>query len=359
MKGKRLDTNATRIPELDYIRCAATLLVITFHFNLLLKEKCAENPIVGFLNFANGSMGHMGVTLFFILSGYSLFVRWNQRMQVRAYCKSRILAILPMYWIGFLTLFVYTDLLHGARNPNIPLKNLVFTLIGMDGYLYGVVPTFYKIGEWFVGCILLLYFVFPLLLKLINKYPVKTGAFTLLAFVPWVFLHPSIVPIEHSFVTRIPEFLLGMYLAKYQQQVQLSRFGYVGLLPLGVLLFIPFSMPEPFLAALLGASLFPVLYFAFHHLHSKKIYPVVFCISKYSYGIFLVHHMVLEILFRPYILQKLSFLQVAGIYILYIAIVCFVGAGLYACSKICTQYFSVWVKEKLQKNTKNKQDNAI
>lgn len=338
MKKKRIEVNANRIPELDYIRCIAALFVITFHFNLLIKEKCAGNPIIGFLSFANGSMGHMGVTLFFILSGYSLFVRWNQRMQVCAYFKSRILAVLPMYWIGFLTLFVYTDLLHGARNPNIPLKNLVFTLIGMDGYLYGVVPTFYKIGEWFVGCILLLYLVFPVLLRLINKCPAKLGLFTLFAFIPWVMIHPSIVPIEHSFLTRIPEFLLGMYLAKYKQQVQLSQFGYIGVFPLCVLLFVKLPLPEPFTVFLLGASLFSALYFAFHHLPCKKFYPAVFYFSRYSYGMFLVHHMILEILFRPHIPQALNLANVIWVYSLYVVLVYFIGMGLYTCSKICTKY---------------------
>lgn len=318
-----------RVFALDGIRCIATLLILTFHFNVLTAQLGAAKP-VGFLTFANGSMGHFGVSLFFILSGYSLFLRWDGRFAWKGYWKSRFLSILPTYWIGFAALFVYTDLLHGALNPEIPLRNLVFTLFGMDGYLAGVVPTFYKIGEWFVGCILLLYLCFPLLLRAMEKHPMWLGGAVLVLFVPWVLLGRPIVAMEHCFITRIPEFLLGMYLAKYQAKLDLPRWGWTMALPLAVVCWIPLGLVEPFATFLAGASLFPVLFWAFSPVKQEWVRQTAKQLSAYSYAVFLVHHVTLDILFRPRLTGRiLSMGQTLVVYLFYLAAALLLGIGLF------------------------------
>ena len=50
--------------------------------------------------------------------------------------------------------------MHG-NNADIPRWRVIFSVLGLDGYLAPVTVTFYKIGEWFLGVILILYLVFP------------------------------------------------------------------------------------------------------------------------------------------------------------------------------------------------------
>lgn len=60
---QKLSTQVNRIFEADGIRCLATLFILTFHYNVLLNEFGISKSI-GFLTYANGTMGHFGVSLF-------------------------------------------------------------------------------------------------------------------------------------------------------------------------------------------------------------------------------------------------------------------------------------------------------
>lgn len=309
----------------DAVRVFATLCILLFHFNILTATLGAA-PAVGFITYANGSMGHIGVSLFFILSGYTLFLRWDGRFEAAPYFSSRIRSVLPMYWIGYFVLFLYTDILHGAFPQDIPKSHFLLTLLGMDGYFAAVTPTFYKIGEWFVGCILLIYLVFPLLLKGINAHPRILFAACGICFIVWVMLDCSVVPIEHSFITRIPEFLLGMYFAKYRSRFDLRRAGLIFLVPMCIVLFVPLPLAEPFLTLFAGVCFFPVLYAVFSHITAPRLQHAVSLCAKYSYAVFLVHHVTLDILFRPFLVGKhLELFAVLCIFCIYLLTVSAAG----------------------------------
>lgn len=197
----------------------------------------------------------------------------------------------------------------------------------MDGYLANVIPTFYKIGEWFIGCILLLYLCFPLLLRFLKKNPILTVSVTLILFVPWVLWGVPIVSIEHSFITRIPEFLLGMLVAHYKNVLHIEHWGWALLFPLLILFLVPLPLPEPFSALLAGICLFPVLFWLFHYIRNPMLRKAEMSMGKLSYASFLVHHVVLEIIFRPCLINNPD-LPVFFVYIIYIlSVLCF-GFGL-------------------------------
>ena len=44
-----------------------------------------------------------------------------------------------------------------------------FTLFGLDGYLSYRIKTYFIVGEWFLGAIIIIYILYPLLLCLMNK----------------------------------------------------------------------------------------------------------------------------------------------------------------------------------------------
>lgn len=85
--------------------------------------------------------GSIGVNLFFLLSGASLTHRWQNRWNLKEYVKGRILAIYPDFWVIFFSLFVYGEVLHG-NNASVPKWKLIFSIIGVDGYMQQFTSTF-------------------------------------------------------------------------------------------------------------------------------------------------------------------------------------------------------------------------
>ena len=158
MKVRSLDKS--RLLELDFSRNLATIFILLYHF-------IVESNTAGYINSSSFTLqaysllGSIGVNLFFLLSGVCLNLRWQNRWNPKEYAKSRVLAIYPDFWVVFFALFGYGEVLHG-NNASIPKWKIIFSIIGVDGYIQQFTSTFYKIGEWFLGCLLILYFLFPI-----------------------------------------------------------------------------------------------------------------------------------------------------------------------------------------------------
>ena len=157
-----LKTPAHYRPGLDFVRLAALLPVLCYHF-------CIEAAWSGFavpdafIGRAMADWVELGLAWFFLLSGAALCLQWQGRFRWRPYLAGRAAAMYPPFWLCFGVLFLYGEVLHG-NNPGIPRWRVIFSILGLDGYLSPLTPTFYKVGEWFLGVILLLYLLFPLLL---------------------------------------------------------------------------------------------------------------------------------------------------------------------------------------------------
>ena len=94
----------------------------------------------------------------------------KEKIELKKYYEKRFLRIYPMFWIAYTTLFLYNF----YCNKHIPYLNnfkLIISYLGMDGYLSYLIPNFYIIGEWFLGAIILIYILFPVLRYLSNRYP--------------------------------------------------------------------------------------------------------------------------------------------------------------------------------------------
>lgn len=150
-------------PGLDVVRLAALLPVLCYHY-------CIEAARLGFavptalIGRGMADWVEVGLAWFFLLSGAALCLQWQGQFDARRYFVGRAAATYPAFWLGFGALFLYGEVLHG-NNADIPRWRVMFSVLGLDGYLAPVTVTFYKIGEWFLGVILILYLVFPLLLR--------------------------------------------------------------------------------------------------------------------------------------------------------------------------------------------------
>ena len=284
-------------PGLDLVRLAALLPVLCYHF-------CIEAARLGFavpgalIGRGMADWVELGLAWFFLLSGAALGLQWRGRFRWRPYLAGRAAAMYPPFWLCFGALFVYGEVLHG-NNPGIPRWRVVFSILGLDGYLSPVTATFYKVGEWFLGVILLLYLVFPLLLWCMDTRARRRGllaAMVLLQLV-WPLLCPAPLEAGHTVLGRLPAFALGVWFAALLAQDRLPLPQALGALAGALLLFVP-GVPRLAPLLLAAAALFWVLY-ALGQKIPRRAWGVLRRLAAWSYGVYLIHHVLLTLVLLP------------------------------------------------------------
>lgn len=299
---KKTTQGSERFFELDLIRCAAMLCIFLFHFGLSVSASGIiydHNPYyIG----RNIILGQQGVTLFFILSGCTSVLSFESILSknpgeygrsIFSYYAKRLLGILPLYWCVYFVAFI---LMRAPGGDEFSFRYL-FTLTGFDGY-FSVrgVTTPYLIGEWFIGTILILYFMFPLLYYCICKHPGVMAVVLLVFLVLFNQFYPFTWDREIGALMRIPEFCFGIYYGKYIRRKHERKTGICSLVVLMVCLLAPIPVQRMYLIALQGISSFMVLAWAGKHWGKTEVHfvngsqRIVTALAGVSYGIFLTHH---------------------------------------------------------------------
>ncbi|MBP5224783.1 MAG: acyltransferase family protein, partial [Lachnospiraceae bacterium] len=158
------------------------LLIFVYHFFIEFSKRTAGVVLPRFFTDESGLACHpvaVAVSLFFMVSGASLMLSARDESAL-SFWKRHFKALLLPFYIVFVLGFLGTLLFFPERYAGVSAWTIVLSAIGMDGYLLEVIPNFYVTGEWFLGCLILLYLCFPLLKKGVEKQPVLTAAVTLL-----------------------------------------------------------------------------------------------------------------------------------------------------------------------------------
>ncbi|EIK80373.1 hypothetical protein CGSMWGv1400E_05562 [Gardnerella vaginalis 1400E] len=285
-----------RLFYLDWIRAIAAILIVVTHFNNPYLE-----PMRFFVNRPFGIyIGGLGVSLFLIISGAALMYNYGDResLDLRTFYTKRAKTLYPMFWVAF----VVANILLFIRNNGyifVPRHKItaIFSLFGMDGYAsaFGV-GTFYVLGEWFLGFIILFYIVFPLLRVGVNKIPIATVCIVMALYAATVvfftFYQIPRVPSDILLTTRLPELVFGMIFVKFIKKVPhwLAAVSFV-ILALQQLTHV---LQGNIAVTIVGILAFLLLSYIGELVKSFK--PLSACtkfISAYSYQIFLVHHVLI------------------------------------------------------------------
>jgi len=293
--SSRQTVGKPRVFYLDLIRALATLLIVLTHFNFHLKDH-GGGYVLTFQPFGI-YVGDLGVSLFLIISGAALTLTYRRPINLKRFYWKRFLNIYPMFWTAWVLGTFYYFLISNGRPPNAgPAKSFIFTLLGVDGLVsaFGW-PTMYLLGEWFLGFILLYYVVFPLILWAIDRFPVVTGVVILAAYAATaVIMHRYFSGYSSSMVltTRLPELAFGSYFVLYVRRVH-----WVTVIPaaavLAVSAMLPEKIPEDVGTTIVGISAFLILVVAGRYVAIQPVRAFVGLIARYSYPIFLVHHVVI------------------------------------------------------------------
>lgn len=286
-----------RLFYLDFVRAIAAMSIILIHYNAIFLYAGVDylNNVVLTTSAFNVYLGNWGVSLFFIISGCSLMYVYDGKFEYKTFYKKRFLSIYPMFWIAYILAFMLLFIVHRGMFMAAPKWTIILTILGFDGYFAGDFPTFYILGEWFLGCIILLYILFPLLRYLILRRPKLTLAMSIIIYILFIlFYHGTFAPAKIVFI-RLPEFLFGMYFVKYIKKVSL-RTLLISLLILLINILVKPTINDSLQTTYIGIATFLVLVYLSDFLKNKMICTISNFLSKYSYAIFLVHHVIITII---------------------------------------------------------------
>lgn len=293
-----------RIIELDYIRVLATFIVFLYHFDAV----CSSEGWPSLFNVLNSNVnwGNVAVSIFFLLSGICLMAENADRsFSLTSYYRKRILRIYPMFYLVWGFCYVRTAL---AKQSFIYLGNgsaFILTIIGLDGYFYYKVPTYYFIGEWFLGALVILYIMFPVLRLLVaHKLPMSIFTIFIILMVINAFNSPAFIILPNrNIATCLLSFWAGMILYKYLKAIKaaskiLSPFS----IALTVIIIYFGRTIGAYASELEAFFLLIALFSTISLIHrSQTLDERVLLLSDFSYPVFLVHHITINEITTRYV----------------------------------------------------------
>ena len=209
-----------RVYLFDLVRVFAIALLLVAHI-----AQSIGSPLGGFFglpHFYYVSLGGVAVSLFLVLSGMT--IEWSHSdkdTDFKRFIVGRILRIYPTYYVAvILGIIVYAlKYFRGYNFP--PLSPLIDTVGSITGFyaFFGRWGGSFVTTSWFVGLIMSMYIMYPILSKLMKLYPTFTlittaiisiGSRLVLGATGWLSEHP----LDWFPMCRLFEFSLGIYTCK-------------------------------------------------------------------------------------------------------------------------------------------------
>ncbi len=338
-----------RLFYLDFVRAIATLAIVVTHFNaryLFMNPPAPEKTMLT-TSIGNLYIGDWGVSLFFIISGAALMYVYEGKCRLKTFYKKRFLSIYPMFWIAYAVDFLFVVWqTHAMPGGGIPKWRLLFSVTGFDGLLLtNGYPTFYLLGEWFLGVIVLIYLVFPLLRKLLNEKPALLLGLTIVGYIGGLLLcdhgpHP-LVPATMLFV-RIPELVFGMFFVKYKGNVS-WKMAAAALAVIVVNWIVKPGFSASIQTTYVGIASFLVCVYVSGIVKCAPVESICGKLSKYSYAIFLVHHVVIANIMGKINLSEIS---VGESYLLFAGICCVIALCAWVLYQVHYSLMRLLIREK-------------
>lgn len=165
-----------RIVGFDYLRVVTAVFVFLFHSWMHLGVSFGK--LTFFI-----SEGAIFMTLFFILSGYLLGMKYGHIQINTASLKSfylrRLVSILPLYWFcAILYSFLWGK---GSLTENILLIPIEF--IGLQTLFSTIIEVSHNSGTWFISCLLFCYLFSPLSFAFFRDLTIKGKVFSIVCII--------------------------------------------------------------------------------------------------------------------------------------------------------------------------------
>jgi exopolysaccharide production protein ExoZ len=301
--------------NLDYLRGLAAFGIMAYHFS---SWTFGHVGIESFL----GRVGLYGVSVFYVLSGLTLFIVYSDRLVldvkgILSFAKKRIFRIFPLLWLAAILTLLLTDKSASVLKILLNLTGL-FGFVDWNGYI--------ALGSWSIGNELTFYAVFPLMIWSMRR---SNLALTLLALVlfgfyvyfAFFFIDPAqpIASQWNNYVNPLNQvwlFMGGFLLGKIFGKLQWSNVVPLSLIVIGLIVFSFFPASGDPVNAIIGVPrmMFTLSCFlvclGFYKLNWKPanfIHKPFSMLGEASYSLYLIHpilyNVILELSQKFYILN--------------------------------------------------------
>lgn len=258
-------------------------------------------------------LGDFGSSLFFIVSGASLALTVPADQSPARFYKKRAKAVYPLFWLAWFVVFCYRFVTRPGSFGGAKTVTLVLTFLGLDNFAVAagwVGMDFACVGEWFLGSILFLYILFPLLQRGLRKNPWVTWELTLVVCIPIHLMGRD----ARLVAVHIPEFLFGMTFLTLGKKMQCV------LAPVFLLAAVALqSFDGKITCALASAAVFILLALIAPLLDRPWPRALGAKLAKVSYAVFLVHHVLIQDMAAHFDLAALSRRDTAFLFVIYLA----------------------------------------
>lgn len=297
-----------RLHYFDILRVMSFIAVVWYHLlvQLQIDEICNYQQVSRFFENSNMNIAMLAVSIFFILSGASLVYASRTDFDVRRFYQRRITKVwLPLIIMYVICFIGYTVLMRGfpeVFHRGIAPWKMLYTILGLDSLfsIYGVSTFTLGVGEWFIGCLIIYYALFPLLRAFLLKCRWGFVGLVGLVYIAMLWWQPWDVAVHQNIVIKGCEFCLGMMIGQWSDRISCKWLW--GSVPILLIIgFCPVELPVCLgLRITMSALAVFVTFGALEPIwvsQNKWVMRVMHGIRRigdYSYEGFLVHH---EIIF--------------------------------------------------------------
>ncbi len=203
-----ISNNRHRLLYIDLLRVISMLMVFVHHFRAEIASAKSWPP--GFLNL---NWGDIGVYIFILLSGFSLYLTANDQLSYYQFLKKRLLKIMIPYWVYFWALLIVRIIQGDINYRSIDYGYLAISLTSIDTFVNPFqIISYYCVTDWFMGFIVLMYLLTPFIFQLYKKYNAK------IFIVFFIVGSVALSQYHHPLIVRLPivqlfTFSLGIFLA--------------------------------------------------------------------------------------------------------------------------------------------------
>lgn len=314
-KGRQ-NIKKKRLFYLDFIRAVALIAILIIHFNATVTGyfTLPHKLFASVLPFGI-YLGDFGSSLFFMVSGAALALTTKPEEPISTFYRKRAKAIYPLFWLAWFVCFSVRFITKPGYYAAAKTPTLLLTVLGLDNFAVAagwVGMDFACVGEWFLGSILFLYLLFPLLYRGLRKNPWVTWGVAVLVCLP-IHLYgwdAKLVAIH------LLEFLFGM---QYLRLSVRAKAALVTVFAVGTMACA--RLDSKITCLFFSAVVFVLLEWVSHWL--DRPWPRVICgkLAKISYAVFLVHHVLIQRMVESWDLAALSRRDTALLFVVYLGMV--------------------------------------
>ncbi|XME03233.1 acyltransferase family protein [Lachnospiraceae bacterium C1.1] len=286
----------------------AILLVIIYH-----TWYASDNAFINFIC----KVAYCGVDIFIFASGIGCYYSYDSNNDTLQFIKRRLIRLMPTYWI-FIVIWLLYEKITG-------ISAIIGNLFAIQAFSNRSADAGYEAFNFYISAILLLYFLTPIFYKIIKAFSKKYHVVFLIFFVLMTF------PFWHDeqliiIVTRIPLYFLGMLFTHYYGKGEKTLgaktyfyafisfvigWGIYGLFHVMAkenmwsngLYWYPFLMIVPFICMSISTICVAICNTMVGRLIIDKVFGTI---GNYTFEIYLVHILVMDIYSDLYHAGKLS-----------------------------------------------------